>query len=395
MTPEVGSVEERRARLVRRHLLDGSGSSAQEAARSVVGLHASDPATVYLSVLARARDLTLEDVATAMYDDRSLVRLMAMRRTLFVVPLEHAAVVHHAASLDVAAKIRTRLVQQLRTLPTDPPLPDDPEALHDWLRDVEEGVTRAAQQLGTASGAQLSKAEPRLRTAILPSTDKAYDVRRTITTNVLTLMGADGHLVRSRPLGSWTSRQHTWEPASIIWPDGIPVLERDGARARLVELYLRAFGPVTQADVAWWTGWPLGVTRKALGRLDTATTGSGLVMADDTGPVEAPDPSAALLPALDPTPMGWKGRDWFLPQHRSPLYDRMGNIGPTVWWGGEVVGAWATRSDGSIVTRLLADRGAAAAKAIDEAAEQLQERIDGAVVTPAFPTPLSKQLASS
>lgn len=392
---QVGSVDERRARLVRRHLLDGSGASAQDAARSVVALHASDPASVYLSVLARARELTLDDVATEMYDERRLVRLMAMRRTLFVVPLENAAVVHHAASLDVAAKIRKRLVKQLGTLPTDPPLPDDLAQVSAWLRDVEDGVTRAAQRLGSASGAQLSTEEPRLRTAILPSTDKAYDVRRTITTQTLTLMGADGHLVRGRPLGSWTSRQHTWEPATNVWPDGIPELDAEEARTRLVEDYLREFGPVTEADVAWWTGWSLGVTRKALARLETAETSAGLVLADDTDPVGVPDPSAALLPALDPTPMGWKERDWFLPEDRTPLYDRMGNIGPTVWWCGEVVGAWATRSDGSIATRLLTDRGAEARNAVDEAAEQLRKRLDGAVVIPAFPTPLSKQLASS
>ena len=392
---DCGSVEQRRARLVGRHLLDGSGSSAAGAARAVVALHASDPASVYLSALARARDLSLDDVATEMYDDRSLVRLMAMRRTLFVVPLERAPVVHHAVSLDVAATIRKRLVQQLRTLPTDPPLPDDPEALDAWLRDVEAGVTRAAQELGSASGAQLGRAEPRMRTAILPSTDKAYDVRRTVTTQILTLMGADGHLVRSRPMGSWTSRQHTWEPATNVWPDGIPEIGRDEARDRLVEDYLRAFGPVTEADIAWWTGWSLGVTRKALARLETAEVQSGLVMADDTGPVAVPEPSAALLPALDPTPMGWKERDWFLPADRTSLYDRMGNIGPTIWWAGEVVGAWATRPDGSIATQLLCDRGQEARRAVAGVAEQLHERLDDAVVTPSFPTPLAKQLASS
>jgi hypothetical protein len=234
-----------------------------------------------------------------------------------------------------------------------------------------------------------------LRTAILPSTDKAYDVRRSITTQVLTLMGADGHLVRSRPMGSWTSRHHTWEPASTVWPDGIPALDRDEARARLVEDYLRAFGPVTEADVAWWTGWSLGVTRKALARLDTTATGGGLVMADDADPVDPPEPTAALLPALDPTPMGWKEREWFLPADRTPLYDRMGNVGPTIWWGGEVVGAWATRPDGSIATQLVSDPGKDAAGAVDEAADQLHARLGGAVVTPAFPTPLAQQLAAS
>jgi hypothetical protein len=194
-----------------------------------------------------------------LYDDRSLVRLMAMRRTLFVVPRKTAPV-HHAASLDVAARIRTRLLKELATLPTDPELPAD---LAGWLAEVEAEVEAAVEGLGVASGAQLGKAVPRLRAALLPTTDK-YDVRRTITSPVLTLMGTEGRLVRGAPLGSWTSRQHTWTAGSSWWPDGIAPLDRHDARARLVEEYLRPFGPATEADVAWWTGWSLGVVRKAL-----------------------------------------------------------------------------------------------------------------------------------
>ncbi len=389
----IGSVEQRRARLVQRHLLDGSGGSAVEVARSVLALHATDPATVYLSVLARAHRLILDDVAAAMYDDRSLVRLLAMRRTLFVVPADTVPVVHHAASVDVAATIRRTLLKQLRTLPTDPELPEE---LEGWLADVEGAVERAAAELGSASGAQLSAAEPRLRTAFLPTTDKAYDVRRTVTTQVLTLMGAEGRLVRGRPLGSWTSRQHTWEPATAVWPDGLPDLDKDAARTRLVEHYVRRFGPVTETDVAWWTGWPLGVTRKAISALDTADLGDGLLaMVDDADPVDVPPPTAALLPALDPTPMGWKQREWFLPEDPTGLYDRMGNVGPTVWWAGEVVGCWATRKDGRVVTRLLADRGAEASRAVDDAAGLLQERLAGTAITPSFQTPLARELSTT
>ncbi len=388
----LGSVEERRARVMSRQLLDGSGTSALEAARSVGVLHATDPATVYLAAMARARTLSVDDVAAELYDDRSLVRMLAMRRTLFVVPADDAPMVHHAASLDVAARIRRTLLKQLRTLPTEPELPEDVEG---WLTGVEDGVEAALEALGSASGAQLSQAEPRLRTAMLPTTDKAYDVRRTVTTQVLTLMGAEGRIVRARPMGTWASRQHTWEPGSTRWPGGMPDLDPAEARARLVRLYLRAFGPATEADVAWWTGWPLGVTRKALASLDTVDVGVGRVLADDTDLTAVPEATAALLPALDPTPMGWKDRDWFLPEDRTPLYDRMGNIGPTVWWAGEVIGAWAVRTDGSIATELVTDRGAEARRAIDEAADELRKRLGGAVVTPSFPTPLSRELGAS
>jgi hypothetical protein len=381
--------------LVSRHLLDGSGTSALDAARTVVVLHATDPATVFLSVLARCSGLTPADVDAELYDARSLVRMMAMRRTLFVAPLDLAPVVHHAASVDVAATIRKRLLKELATGPTDPPLPDGPEALSGWLEDAERAVEAHVAAEGPLSGARIGDAVPALRTALLPRTTKKYDVRRTVTTNVLTMMGAEGRLVRGRPLGTWTSRQHTWEAATSWWPDGIPPMDREEARARLVEHYLRAFGPVTETDVAWWTGWPLGATRKALGALETADHEGGLVMADDTGQVAVPPSRAALLPALDPTPMGWKQREWFLPEDTTGLYDPYGNIAPTVWWGGEVVGAWSVRKDGRVVTRLLVDRGREVAVAVEAAAERLGDRLGGVVVVPSFRTPLERELSGS
>jgi len=357
----------------------------------VVVLHATDPATVYLSVLARCTGLDIPDVSKALYDDRSLVRMLAMRRTLFVVPTELAAVIHSAASVDVATRMRKRLLKELATAPTDPPLPKDVEQ---WLADVEAGVVRVVADLGVASGAQIGAAEPRLRTAILPQTDKKYDVRRTVTTNVLALMGAEGRLVRREPLGAWTSRQHTWEAATAWWRDGIPDEPTGQARAQLAEAYLRRFGPATEADLAWWTGWPLGVTRKALAVLDLETTPDGLVMADDVEAVDPRPPVATLLPALDPTPMGWKERSWYLPDDSRPLFDAYGNVGPTVWWGGQVVGGWAVRSDGSVATRLLLDRGDEAERAVAESAEDLAGRLDGTVVVPSFRTPLERDLSA-
>ena len=93
--------------------------------------------------------------------------------------------------------------------------------------------------------------------------------------------------------------------------------------------------------------------------------------------------------------MGWKERGWFLPEDPAPFYDRFGNIGPTVWWGGEIVGGWAIRPDGRIATRLVVDRGADAEQAVAEAADALEARLGGAAVVPAFPTPLEKELRTA
>lgn len=359
-----------------------------QAASDLLAVHATDAATVYLSLLARCRDATLASVAAAMYTQRRLVRLMAMRRTLFVVAADDVPVIHHAAAVGVAATMRKRLLQQLATIPTDPPVGPD---VVGWLAEVERGVERSIAARKQAAADVLSSDEPRLRTALLPTTDKSYDVRRTLTPQILALMAAEGRLVRSAPRGTWTARQHLWEPATTWWPDGIA--DVPAADVRLVERYLHRFGPATVTDVQWWTGWTLGATRRALAALDVVDVGCGLVLADDAEPGDnAPAEVAALLPALDSTAMGWKKRAWYLPEQWRLLYDRNGNVGPTVWWAGEVVGGWAVRRDGTVATRLVSDRGRAAVRAVAEAVERLHPRLEGAVVSAAFPTPTEREL---
>lgn len=393
------SAAARRARLVARHHLRGDAADPEQAAADLVVLHATDPATVYLSVLARCRTAELSDVSRALYSDRTLVRLLAMRRTLFVVPKALAPVVHHGAALEIAAQTRKRLLAMLATLPTDPPVPAETEQ---WLTEVEKSTVATLGELGVATGAQLSAAVPGLRTALLPTTEKAYDLKRNITTQVLTTLGAQGRMVRGAPRGGWTSRQHTWEPAEVWWPGGVDVLAPAEARIALVQAYLARFGPVTEADVAWWTGWSLRQTRAAIAGAATVdvelSEGAGLMAADDDViDSAAGDPTVALLPALDPTPMGWKQRTWFLPSESAPpdhlgLYDRFGNIGPTVWWGGEIVGGWAVRSSGGVATRLLVDRGDEVTRAVADEADRLSHRLEGSTVVPSFPTPLEREL---
>jgi hypothetical protein len=90
--------------------------------------------------------------------------------------------------------------------------------------------------------------------------------------------------------------------------------------------------------------------------------------------------------------MGWKDRAWFLGGHGPALFDRTGNIGPTVWWEGRIVGGWAQRKDGEIVYRLLEDVGADALNVIAARSEELGRWLGGVRVTPRFRTPLEREL---
>ena len=121
---------------------------------------------------------------------------------------------------------------------------------------------------------------------------------------------------------------------------------------------------------------------------------TGYVLADDVDHVKAPYPIAMFLPALDPTSMGWRNKDWYLGEYRSVLFDRNGNAGPSVWWAGRIVGGWAQLASGEVVFRLFEDNGVEASEAISARASQLTAWLGGIEVKPRFPTPLQKQLAA-
>jgi len=149
-------------------------------------------------------------------------------------------------------------------------------------------------------------------------------------------------------------------------------------------------------NLKWWTGWPLGQVRTALTEIDPIEVDldgvAGIVLPGDED-VPEPEPWIALLPALDATPMGWAERSWYLGPHQGALFDRNGNIGPSVWCDGRIVGGWAQRRDGEVVVRLLEDVGAETAAAVNTAAAGLTAWIGPVRVMPRFRTPLERELS--
>jgi hypothetical protein len=387
------TVQQRRRAMVHRHHLAGDADDPAAVTRALIALHATDPASVYLSVLARSAVSTLADVADALYERRSLVRWMAMRRTLFVFPREDIPTVQAAVSTPLAAMLRRRLIRQLQCNGSDPPIDGD---VGRWLADLEDRTEDALARRGTATGTQLADDEPALTTRILARAPS--DRPQNLTSSLLTLMSADGRLVRATPTGAWTSRQHRWEPVLRWWPQGLPPIDPTEAQRDLARRWLARFGPATTEDLRWWTGWNTTTTRRALEGLEIEEVDlhgqAGIVLAR-CAEASAGDPAATLLPALDPTPMGWKNRDWFLGIDSSLVFDRAGNIGPTLWWDGEIIGSWAVTPNGDLRTRVVADRGAEAQAAIERAASQLHARLNGAAVTPAIRTPLEQALVKT
>jgi len=390
------SLDERRARIGRRHRLAPSCQAPDpvEAAASLVALHATDPATVHLSIAARVPGSAVASTERALYDDRKLIRMLGMRRTLFVLPTPFAPVIQAACTDDIAVKQRKLFVKHL----TEAGIGSDPDASAKWLRAVEESTATALSLRGSATAQELSADEPRLRSRLAMAPGKSYAAQPYVTSRVLFQLSAEGRIVRGRPLGTWLSGQHQWSPVENWLPGGAtdkpPAAE---ARISLARAWLGAFGPGTLADLQWWSGWTLGQTRKALAALSAVEVdlegSTGYVLPGDEAPEAEVEPWVAFLPALDPTPMGWKDRDWYLGEHKTQLFDNTGNVGPTVWCDGRIVGGWGQPETGEVRYRLLEDVGAVASRAIEAEAARWTSWLAGVRVTPRFRSPLEKALS--
>ena len=237
MTTKHISVEERRARLgVRHRLAPGTATDRIETiADDLVGLHSSDPATVYLSLAARMPDPSIAAIESALYDERRLVRHHAMRRTLWVMTPATTALAHGAATRKVARQERARFEKMLATNEqiADPSL---------WIDEARELVMAHLHTVGRVSTRSIGEAFPELRVGIeFPAVGGV--VVQPAHTRLMLLLGMEGRIVRGRPTGSWINGQYDWAPMDTMIGADLPELDEVGAATSLARQWLRAFGP--------------------------------------------------------------------------------------------------------------------------------------------------------
>jgi hypothetical protein len=315
-----------------------------------------------------------------------------MRRTLWVVPTGSVADVHNSSTIKIAGPELRRLANMVEGAG----LSDDGA---DWYRRVSDKTLAAIQARGEATAAvELTKDVPELgEQFIFYKADGTVIGRSGASTRVLFALAAEGRVIRAKPRGSWVSGQYRWATTADWLGSPIPALPKGAAQVEILRRLLLGFGPVTEVDAAWWTGWTKGDVRMALQELkavEVATdVGPAYLHPDDLEPVTASTSWVAFLPSLDATTMGWKERGWYLGDHTARVFDRNGNAGATVWCDGRIVGGWSQRPGGEVRYQLLEDVGTESVDAVEREAGRLQTWLDGTTVTARFPAPLDKLLA--
>ena len=384
--------EHRRARIARRQGLhrEHRYESIAAATTAMTALHATEPSTPHLSLHARVRQLTVAEVDSALYDDRTLVKPMAMRRTLWVVTRDLLPAVAGSAGRRTAdAQIRL-LAKQVPEL--------EQQLGPDWLvkatRDIVERLD--GRELSAKS---LRDELPHLGGTFVAAPGSKWSAEIATLTRLLTILSASGTVVRGRNAGHWRISRPRWTSmASWLGHELLPT-DVERGYAEIVRHLLWTFGPAAETDLVWWLGATKGVVRAALRendalevQLDSGAT--GWVLPDDTDDLEQPPehhPWVALLPTLDPTTMGWREREFYLDAEHTPyLFDRAGNGGTTVWVNGRIVGCWVQDEHGRVVPILMGKISRDQRRLLGIETARLDEFIGGEHIHNVFASPQMK-----
>lgn len=382
------SDRERRARLARRHALSPSAHvrTVEAAARAVVAFHATNPPSVHLSAWARAADIVPGDVDRALQEDRTLVKQLAMRRTLFAFPRDLIPAVLPSSAARVATAERTRMARDL----VRAGIADDGEA---WLSRAASAVVEVLDENGALSAAQIRALVPAIDLTVPTTAGETWSAPQ-----VLTLLGAEGTIMRGPSVGDFPTARPLWTLPSIWLDEPLDGWDAAGGYREIIRRWLFAFGPGTEDDIVWWLGATKGIVRVALLELGAVAVtlenaAVGWLLPDDIDEVPDVESWTALLPPLDPSVMGWKGRDFYLGPHAGSLLDSRGNAGATAWVDGRIVGSWIQDRSGTVRLALFEPISESGRRSLNAQAESLVAWLGNRIAPTLYHSPAGRQLA--
>jgi hypothetical protein len=299
----------------RRQRLDRTCRGVEDCLQSVIGVYSANPFGP-LSLLARVPRLLKGAAVEGVIGTKRAARIPAMRRQVFMVPMETAPAILAATRSESLGRAA------LRRADID-----------------EEDYKRLRREILLAAG--FPKTPEQIRDALRSAPEDL--------TPVLNMMCSEGILMRIKATNI-RSNDFTFAATKVWVGKEMKAVPQSQALAWLAGEYLTAFGPVTYEDFAWWSGASPNEAAGALDSQDPAHIGDGLLIhRRDERALDGTRPNLGrvnLLPKMDCYTMGYApgGRARFAHSSLLPhIYDGVGNALPVVLVEGEVLGTWSFR----------------------------------------------------
>ena len=339
----------RRYQFYKQGLIERIYRDFYEVADAAIGLHSTDYWTPYLSAWARIGDYDAKQVFDSLNAGKTVVRRRAFRNTLHVVHIDNYGL--------ILGGLGPQLERSMRLAPPIKDLTDS---------EVEDRIVEIQQSLqdGPLSMNDMKKKLPhigeQLRWLFLIANARGLIVRTEGSHARSTRLDYD---LASRWLGDYN----------------LPKIGEETAISELIFKYIDHFGPVTINDLAWWIPLKVTETKEFLQKLGTRISEikvddkNHIITSDDlekAKSLEIPEESTvSLLPYEDHFPKAFKERSWYItseiekmlfPRNREHFWppkmnppppgppkgmNASGEIRPSIWIDGKIVGRWEVETD--------------------------------------------------
>ncbi len=322
---------EANARRLARHGLTSPLASFPEAAAASAGIHAQVMSAAEVSLALRVADTTRSDVATALWEERSLVKTFGPRGTVHVLPA--ADLPWWLAALDSMPKSGGH-PDGVRLLPdeTDAVVAALDTALREEDRTTEELDTYVAEACGPWAAEESMAAFggfwPRWRLALGPAAVRG----------VLCFGPNRGRKITYASPSRWLAELSLPDPAD--------------AQQDLLRAYLAAYGPATPAHLARWLATSPAWAKELFERADldeVELEGEPAWVSTGDTAFDAPEaPAVRLLPYFDAFQVGSQPRALLFPgraSERALAGAQAGNY-PVLLLDGVVGGVWHQKRSG-------------------------------------------------
>ncbi|HYM38766.1 MAG TPA: winged helix DNA-binding domain-containing protein [Thermoplasmata archaeon] len=304
-------------------------------------------AAAQLALRVRVRNLTLDDIERALWEERTLARVWCMRGTVHLVPSDELAVFARGSSTRQLARVAAWMARSGAPPGSDVRLMEAACASMDRPRTRNEIAAHVRDALGVPIEKKGSRGWGS------PSDASGFRVGRLVFTvpdlafmasyRVLACFGPDNGQ------GSTFVRPDAWLPSFRDMP-------AEDAEDAFLRRYLGGFGPATVHDFAMWSILTVGRARQIWSRLanelePVAVGGQAMwILRRDLPALKRARlgrPTVRLLPYFDSFLMGHKGRDHLVDAaHYKRIYRAAGWVYPAVLVDGRIAGEWSYERQG-------------------------------------------------
>ena len=342
-------------------------------ASRICGLHAQLMSSAELAAWARVEGLDRGEVPKALWEDRTLVKMWAMRGTLHLLPASELAVWQGA--------LRTS-GRYLR-----------PAQWQKHFGVTMEELDRLTDAVGMALEGRVLTREELVREVERLTGSKAFGAKigESSWGTILKPAAFAGRLCFGPSVGQRVrfTRPDTWLAGTV--PGNGRAMGAEAATVEVARRFLAAYGPAADQDLArWWNGGGVTVAREWIGRLGSEACAVEVdgapawMLSADAAEVrdQKPGRSVRLLPAFDPYVVGasWHAAQLLPGDLRARVYRPQGWISPVLLVNGRMEATWHHELRGSkveVVIDPFVELPKRVRKAAGEEAERLAKFLGG------------------